>query len=107
MFSETPICRPVEASDQVAACESLVRWTQGLRANTAPNTQQSGTGELQPSRIRDLRSEIPARDYAVLVALFNGALAAALLASKRRREPLPDRVDPKVLILFALATQKC
>jgi uncharacterized protein DUF1360 len=46
------------------------------------------------------------RDYAVLVALFNGLLATALLTRKCLREPLPERIDPKDLMLFAIATQK-
>ncbi len=62
--------------------------------------------ELRQSRSPDLRNQLPARDYAVLVAVFNGALATALLARKCSREPLPDRIDPKDLMLFALATQK-
>ena len=52
------------------------------------------------------RSEIPTRDYAALVAAFNGLVAAGLLARKCSREPLPERVEPKDLALFALATQK-
>lgn len=58
------------------------------------------------SRPRDLRDELPTRDYAILVTIFNGLLATGLLARKCSREPLPDRVDPKDLLLFALATQK-
>jgi len=52
------------------------------------------------------RAEIPTRDYAALVAVFNALLAAGLLARKCSREPLPERVEPKDLALFALATQK-
>lgn len=55
---------------------------------------------------RDLRDEMPTRDYAALVAVFNGLLAAGLLARKCSREPLPERVDSRDLALFALATQK-
>lgn len=62
--------------------------------------------ELQPARTPDLRGQLPARDYAVLVALFNGAMVAAVLARKCSRAPLPDRMDPKDLMLFAIATQK-
>ena len=60
----------------------------------------------QDRRGRQSRGEIPARDYAALVAVFNGLLATALFARKCSREPLPERVDPKDLALFALATQK-
>ncbi|HEX8281278.1 MAG TPA: DUF1360 domain-containing protein [Chthoniobacterales bacterium] len=67
---------------------------------------QARARELQPSRTPDLRNQLPARDYALLVALFNGAMATALLARKCSREPLPDRIDPKDLMLFAIATQK-
>ena len=52
------------------------------------------------------RSETPTRDYAALVAAFNGLVAAGLLARKCSREPLPERIEPKDLALFALATQK-
>jgi len=37
---------------------------------------------------------------------FNGLLATALLARKCSRKPLPERVKPKDLARFALATQK-
>ena len=49
---------------------------------------------------------MPTRDYAALVALFNGVLATVLLARKCSREPLPERIDPQDLMLFALSTQK-
>jgi hypothetical protein len=49
---------------------------------------------------------MPTRDYATLVALFNGLLATMLLARQRSGEPLPERVDMKDLMLFALSTQK-
>ena len=49
---------------------------------------------------------MPTHDYAALVAVFNGLLAIALLARKCSREPLPKRVEPQDLALFALATQK-
>ncbi len=52
------------------------------------------------------QGETPARDYAALVAAFNGLIAAGLLARKCSREPLPERIEPKDLALFALATQK-
>ncbi len=50
--------------------------------------------------------ELPTRDYAALVAIFNSVLATVLLARKCSREPLPKRVEPQDLVLFALATQK-
>jgi hypothetical protein len=58
------------------------------------------------STARTLREELPARDYAILVAIFNGALATALLARTRSRTPLPERIAAQDLALFALATQK-
>jgi Protein of unknown function (DUF1360) len=60
----------------------------------------------QDRRGRQSRAEIPTRDYAALVAVFNALLATALFARKCSREPLPERVEPKDLALFALATQK-
>jgi hypothetical protein len=60
----------------------------------------------QDRRGRQSRAEISTRDYAALVAVFNGLLATALFARKCSREPLPERVEPKDLALFALATQK-
>lgn len=53
-----------------------------------------------------MRDELPTRDYAALVAVFNGALAATLLARKCSQEPLPERIDPQDIALLALATQK-
>lgn len=52
------------------------------------------------------REEMPTRDYAALVAVFNALLATGLLIRKCSREPLPERIEPKDLALFALATQK-
>jgi len=52
------------------------------------------------------REQLPTRDYAALVTLFNGLLATALFARKCQREPLPERIVPQDLALFALATQK-
>jgi hypothetical protein len=73
-----------------------------------------GTGEAEQQRQRTRtrgrqarsRGEIPPRDYAALVAVFNGLLATALFGRKCSREPLPQRVELKDLVLFALATQK-
>jgi Protein of unknown function (DUF1360) len=77
-------------------------------------TQRTGDGadpveeqsDRQAGAARRLTEELPTRDYAALVAIFNGVLATALLARKCSREPLPERIDPKDLMLFALATQK-
>jgi hypothetical protein len=60
--------------------------------------------EHAPAPLR--REQMPTRDYAALTALFNGAIAAALLARKCSREPLPERIEPHDLVLFALSTQK-
>ena len=60
----------------------------------------------QDRRGRQSRAEISTRDYAALVAVFNGLLATALFARKCSREPLPERVEPKDLALFALVAQK-
>jgi hypothetical protein len=49
---------------------------------------------------------LPTGNYAAFVAIFNGLLATALLARKCSREPLPERIEPKDIILFALSTQK-
>lgn len=70
--------------------------------------EQQNAGGRKQRRRRQHRSrhETPTRDYAALVAVFNGLLATAFLARKCSREPLPERVDPKDLALFALATQK-
>ena len=70
--------------------------------------RQRGVARRKQRRRRERRShrETPKRDYAALVAVFNGLLATALLARKCSREPLPERVEPKDLALFALATQK-
>ena len=42
----------------------------------------------------------------MLVTIFNGLLATGLLAQKCSKESLPERVEPKDLALFAIATQK-
>jgi hypothetical protein len=57
-------------------------------------------------RARQRREEMPGGNYAALVALFNGLFATSLLLRKCSREPLPERVEPKDIALFALATQK-
>ncbi len=68
--------------------------------------EETARERKQRSRAEDLQLELPRRDYAALVAVFNAALAATLLARKCAREPLPERVEPKDLVLFAIATQK-
>ena len=47
---------------------------------------------------------VPSRDYAVVTALFAGALATFLFC--RRRSSLPARIEITDLILLGLATQK-
>jgi len=59
--------------------------------------QKQAEPRYQDRRGRQSRGEIPTRDYAALVAVFNGLLATALLARKCSREPLPERVEPKDL----------
>jgi hypothetical protein len=72
-------------------------------STTISNDRELDREAEQPLRAR---KELPTRDYAALVAIFNGALATALLARKCSREPLPERIEPKDLALFAFATQK-
>jgi len=88
------------------ASDTEVTMMSARRKNSGDGTGQ--VGQLQRERTRGRRShaETPMRDYAALVALFNGLLATALLARKCSREPLPERVEPKDIALFALATQK-
>ena len=78
------------------------RMGDGARNRDEPKQEQ----ERRQPRGRKFREELPKSDYAALVAVFNGLLAASLLARKCSREPLPERVEPKDLVLFALATQK-
>ena len=68
------------------------------------NQQERGAG--RGKRARPAHELMPTGDYAALVAIFNGLLATSLLAHQCTRGPLPKRVDPKDLVLFALATQK-
>lgn len=70
------------------------------------NIEQEERHDPKASGAPTSRQEIPARDYAALVAVFNALLAGGLLLRKCSREPLPERVEPKDLALFALATQK-
>ena len=77
------------------------------RTGDGADQDEHGKARRAPRRkARSLRDEMPTRDYAVLVALFNGVLATMLLVRKCSREPLPDRVDVKDLMLFAISTQK-
>jgi hypothetical protein len=76
---------------------------------TGDGTQDDGQQQQPPNMEMtgaQLREELPTRDYAILVAIFNGVLATALLARTRSREPLPERIAVQDLALFALATQK-
>jgi len=80
-------------------------------SRTTISSTEKGTGQLEPESSRSgqrspSQVELPTHDYAALVAVFNGLLAIALLARKCSREPLPKRVEPQDLALFALATQK-
>src|SRR4051812_19323620 len=77
----------------------------GAEQRSPARRQSTGRQPHQRGR-RDRRQEFPTRDYAALVTIFNGALATALLAKKCSEEPLPERVEPKDVLLFALATQK-
>ncbi|HEY0368935.1 MAG TPA: DUF1360 domain-containing protein [Chthoniobacterales bacterium] len=72
-------------------------------AHEGGQEQQSTRRETSASRLRE---ELPTRDYAILVAVFNGLLATGLLARARSRQPLPERIAAQDLALFALATQK-
>ena len=74
-------------------------------------TSGDGAGNTQEAKPRtgkqpDAREKLPTRDYAALVAIFNGLLATVLLTRRCLREPLPDRIEPRDLALFALSTQK-
>jgi len=83
--------------------------TTQTRADGANEMEQQSDRPEAPARPvpEELSREArQARDYAALVALFNGALATVLLARKCSREPLPERIEPKDLMLFALSTQK-
>src|SRR3954468_24186727 len=82
-----------------------------MSTRTRRVTGGDGVGEAsskprQQTSRRDLRKDLPARDYAALVTLFNGVLATTLLARKCSQEPLPERVQPQDIVLFAIATQK-
>jgi hypothetical protein len=75
-------------------------------ADGADRAEKNETHRGRQQRARSVRDELPTRDYAALVALFNGLLATMLLIRKCSREPLPERVDPRDLVLFAVSTQK-
>jgi hypothetical protein len=72
----------------------------------ADQVEQRAERDRPRRRTHQRREEMPRGDYAALVALFNGVLATTLLVRKCSREPLPERVEPKDIALFALATQK-
>ena len=74
-------------------------------ANDAAMERKQGE-QLPEQQQSDPRDQMPVKDYAMLVAIFNGLLATGLLAHKCSKEPLPERVDPKDIALFAIATQK-
>lgn len=83
-----------------------MRGRKGNRTNDGAGERQPGE-QRQPRQLSgELRDQLPVRDYAMLVTIFNGLLAAGLLAQKCSKEPLPERVEPKDLALFAIATQK-
>ncbi len=48
----------------------------------------------------------PLAAYAGLAGVYNGALAAALLAAKRQGRPLPERVGTGDIVLLGVATHK-
>ncbi len=74
------------------------------RVGDAAAQREGGSREDTPAPLR--REQMPTRDYAALTAIFNGALAAALLARQRSGQPLPERIEAQDLVLFSLATQK-
>jgi len=75
----------------------------GDGAHDAAHQQQNTRKKTSGAQLRE---ELPTRDYAILVALFNGLVATGLLARARSRQPLPERIALQDLALFALATQK-
>jgi hypothetical protein len=48
----------------------------------------------------------PLASYAAFAGLFNGAMAAGLLAAKRSGHELPERIDGRDLVLTGVATHK-
>ncbi len=76
----------------------------GIEEREAETTRQQHAVRSQQKS--DTEDVAPARDYAALVAVFNGLLATTLLARRCSNEPLPERIEPKDLVLFAIATQK-
>jgi hypothetical protein len=73
-------------------------------ANDARHEKSERRREVEEAR--RIRDEMPVKDYALLATIFNGVLATGLLARKCSQEPLPERVEPKDIALFAIATQK-
>jgi len=82
--------------------------TQRTRKQDGANDVHRDGGEQgrEVQRARRIRDEMPMKDYAMLVTIFNGLLATGLLARRCSQQPLPERVEPKDIALFAMATQK-
>lgn len=98
---------PFTSADCVKSEIMMMNAKQNLTSDKGSNqVELQGNRHGEQPRGRQLPGEIPTRHYAALVAIFNGLLATGLLAHKCSREPLPKRVEPKDLALFALATQK-
>jgi Protein of unknown function (DUF1360) len=91
-----------------SAFEVMIMRAKQNRTSGDGNSQVEQQQKRHPEqpRGRQARDEVPTRDYAALVAIFNGLLATSLLVRRCSREPLPERIEPKDLALFALATQK-
>lgn len=52
------------------------------------------------------REERPLSAYAGLVGLFNASFGGFLLAARRSRQPLPERIAAGDLLLLGIATHK-
>ena len=69
---------------------------------TAPTGQSQGK---KRALVADYaKKDLPLRDYAALVGLFNATLALFLLF--RKRSPLPERIALSDLLVLGLAAQK-
>src|ERR1043165_757019 len=71
--------------------------TRGKRTRQADGGDQHRTGgrddwQQEQEEARKFRDELPTRDYAMLVTIFNALLATGLLAKKCSMEPLPERI---------------
>ena len=111
MFARRPFVDFVRGHSVLIPTASPPSDIELVMMSTRHKNSGDGKGQVEQlqrerPRGRRSRSDTPTRDYAALVAAFNGLLATALLARKCSREPLPERVEPKDLALFALATQK-